>query len=169
LPKNYRLLLNIWDDLVKDPSFDLDLVIVGMRGWNVDDVISTLETSPLYEKRIFWFRNLSDAGLSWLYENCHVFLFPSLYEGWGLPVVESLRHHRPVIVSSRGASPEAALGCATIVDPDDRSMWIKEIRRLSLMSRAEIQVTVDDLPSWDQTALTVREKLRTLLVWEDAR
>jgi glycosyltransferase involved in cell wall biosynthesis len=163
--KNYKLLLNIWPELVKNPLFDLDLVIVGMPGWNVEEVVSSMESSPLYEERIFWFRSLSDAGLSWLYENCHVFLFPSLYEGWGLPIVESLQYHRPAIVSSRGASPEATMGSATILDPDDRSRWIAEIKRLSLMSRTETEIVVD-LPSWDQAASKIRDNMRALFARE---
>ena len=121
--KNHVLLLDLWEELLANPDFDLDLVIVGMAGWRVDDVIQRLRAMPGFGTRIHWFERMSDVGVSWLYEHCHVFLFPSLYEGWGLPVVEALRHGRPVIASTRGAAPGAAFGMATLVDPDDRAAW----------------------------------------------
>ena len=77
--KYYGLLISIWQELVKDPQFHLDLVIVGMPGWQPDNVIDQLQKSDLFGKRIYWFKRLSDAGLAWLYTQCHVFFYPSLY------------------------------------------------------------------------------------------
>ena len=135
--KNYGLLLDVWGRLASDPGFDLDLVIVGMRGWEADDVISRLESSTLYGQRIFWLRDLGDGGLSWLYAGCHVVVFPSLYEGWGLPVVEALQHRRPVIASNRGGAPEAGLGIAQIIDPDDLAAWCEAVSAIGRAPRAE--------------------------------
>ncbi|MCA0012910.1 glycosyltransferase family 4 protein [Mesorhizobium sp. B292B1B] len=155
--KNYRLLLDIWPDLVKDPEFDLDLVIVGMPGWGNDEIMENLRQSPLLGRRIFWFNKLGDGGLSWLYENCNVFVFPSLYEGWGLPVVEALQHGKPVIVSDQGSSPEAGLEVATIVAIDDRQGWINAIKEAStgrlVASRPKA------IPSWDEAANEARSRL----------
>lgn len=164
--KNYKLILSLWHELVKDPEFDLDLVLVGMPGWRVDNIISEMEASPLFNKRIFWLKGLSDAGLSWLYDNCHVFLFPSLYEGWGLPVVEALQHRRHAIVSNRGSTPEAGMGLATIVDPDDREGWIREIRRYAEMGRLEVAGGVE-LPTWDGAARSVKDTLSSFNVAPD--
>lgn len=160
--KNYGLLLSLWDELLKDPAFDLDLVIVGMPGWNADELIAKLETSPYLGTRILWFRNMSDAGLSWLYENCQVFLFPSFYEGWGLPVVEALQHGRPAIVSNRGSVPEAGLGVATILDIDHREAWMREIRKHAGPERSVLQKTVTP-PSWDETACVAKDRLVELV------
>jgi len=156
--KNYKLLLSIWPELIKDASFELDLVLVGMPGWRVDDIISEMERSPLFNKRVFWLQRMSDAGLSWLYDNCHVFLFPSLYEGWGLPVVEALQHGRPAIISSRGSTPEAGMGLATVIDPDNREEWKRQIRRYSVMERSTNSGEVK-LPSWNDSAGAVKERL----------
>jgi glycosyltransferase involved in cell wall biosynthesis len=142
--KNYALLIDLWEELLPDPGFDLDLVIVGMPGWCAEDTIARLEASPAYGSRIFWFKRLSDAGLSWLYENCHVFMFPSLYEGWGLPVVEALQHGRPVIASS----------AATIIDPDDRAGWRDAVIAIARAPRQTVET--GPLPDWDDTAETVK-------------
>jgi glycosyltransferase involved in cell wall biosynthesis len=155
--KNYRLLLDVWDHLTRDSNFDLDLVIVGMRGWGAEDVITRLEASPLYGHRIFWFTNLGDAGLSWLYERCHMALYPSLYEGWGLPVVEALQHRRPVVASNRGAVPEAGLGIARIVDPDDLAAWCDAVAETARTPRASTPLAV--APSWDDAARSIRSIL----------
>jgi glycosyltransferase involved in cell wall biosynthesis len=155
--KNYGLLLDVWARLMPNPDFDLDLVIVGMRGWQADDVMARVEASPDDERRIFWFRDLGDGAVSWLYAHCHVVLFPSLYEGWGLPVVEALQHRRPVIASNRGAVPEAGLGVAKIIDPDDLSGWCDAVAAMARSQRAETGVV--NAPSWDEAATAVRSIL----------
>ncbi len=155
--KNYGLLLDLWHDLTTRADFDLDLVIVGMRGWMADDVIERLGTSPLRNRRVFWLRGVGDAALSWLYERCHVVVYPSLYEGWGLPVVEALQHRRPVIASSRGAIPEAGMGVATIIDPDDARAWRRAIAEMAAAPRATMPPITP--PSWDVTAATARALL----------
>jgi glycosyltransferase involved in cell wall biosynthesis len=128
-----------------------------MRGWEADDVIDRLESSPLYAKRIFWLQDLSDGAVSWLYTRCHMALYPSLYEGWGLPVVEALQHRRPVIASNRGAVPEAGLGIAQIIDPDDLTAWCEAVTASDRAPRAETPQI--PLPSWDESAATIRSIL----------
>ena len=91
--------------------------------WRVDDVIQRLRAMPGFGTRIIWFERMSDVGVSWLYERCHVFLFPSPHEGWGLPVVEAPQHGRPVITSTRGATPEAGSGMATSGRSRRRAAW----------------------------------------------
>jgi len=155
--KNYGLLLDVWEHLSRDPEFDLFLIIVGMRGWKADDVIRRLEASALYERQVFWLSDLDDGAVSWLNEHCHVALYPSLYEGWGLPVVEALQHRRPVIASNRGAVPEAGLGIARIVDPDDLPAWCAAVSTIARAPRAETSPVVP--PSWDDAAATIRSIL----------
>ncbi len=155
--KNYGLLMDVWDRMMSDQEFDLILVIVGMRGWEADDVIARMEASPLYGQHIFWLRNLGDGAVSWLYEHCHLALYPSLYEGWGLPVVEALQHRRPVIASNRGAVPEAGLGIAQIIDPDDLTAWCEAISTIAQAPRAGSPPVTP--PSWDETAATIRSVL----------
>ena len=157
--KNYGLLLDIWEALAKDPNFDLDLVVVGAHGWRAEAVIKRFEASPLLGKRVHWLRGLGDPALSWLYEHAHVSLFPSLYEGWGLPVVESLMHGCPVIASNRGSVPEAGFGVATIVDPDDKAAWIEAVRRSALAPRGGVPPMA--FPGWDDTAAALTRILLT--------
>jgi len=156
--KNYALLIDLWHDLVLDPTFDLDLVIVGMPGWKTSEAINRLKRSPLFGKRIFWFQGVSDAALSWFYDRCHVFLFPSFYEGWGMPVAEAMSRQKPAIVSSRGAIPEASPSGATMLDPGDADAWRRAIRE------ASINPSRPDSPSirtWDETAASLKTLFST--------
>lgn len=152
--KNYKLLFDIWDELLEDESFDLDLVIVGMPGWKTDDLVRRMEASRHFGTRIIWFSRLSDEGLAWLYENTHLFLFPSHYEGWGLPVVEALGHGRPAIISNRGATPEAGMGIATVIDISDYQAWRDAVRNYSKKPWATHGREVH-LPTWEEAAKTV--------------
>ena len=156
--KNYGFLLSLWEKLASDESFDLDLVIGGMPGWGTEDLMKRFEGSPLFGKRIFWFKGLSDEGVSWLYENCHVFVFPSLYEGWGLPVIEALQHRKPVIISNRGAVPEAGLGAAKIIDPDKPEEWMAEIKRHSKRPHPE-EIPAVVIPTWEGASSSVKSTL----------
>ena len=161
--KNHRLLIDIWKELLPDPKFDLDLVIVGMPGWSVDDVVEGLEGLSYFGSRILWFKQMSDAGLSWLYEHALVVLFPSLYEGWGLPVVEALQHGRPVIASNRGATPEAGFGLATILDPDDRAAWCAAVLAVSRASAKVVEIEPGSLPDWDDAAAGVERGIMEVM------
>jgi glycosyltransferase involved in cell wall biosynthesis len=161
--KNYSLLVDLWQELLPDPEFDLDLVIVGMPGWDARDVMARLEALPLFGSRVLWFKSLSDAGLSWLYEHCLVLLFPSLYEGWGLPVVEALQHCRPVIASNRGATPEAGFGVATILDPDDPAAWRSEVLAACRGLRQVATIEPVCLPTWDDTAAIAKRVIMDLM------
>jgi|GEM_PF-6637823 glycosyltransferase involved in cell wall biosynthesis len=160
--KNYKLLLDAWSDLCANGEFEMDLVIVGRRGWGNDDVIRRLKRSRLYNKRIYWYEVLSDGGLSWLYDGCQVFVYPSLYEGWGLPVVEALIHKRPAIISNRGGVPEAGMGLCTIVDPDNLNEWKLLLSEYACSEKKEKHCEIS-LPTWDNTARIVSEELNRIM------
>jgi glycosyltransferase involved in cell wall biosynthesis len=167
--KNYVLLVDLWEDLLNDPEFDLDLVIVGMPGWLVEDTVKRLQALPGFGTRIHWFQRLSDSGLSWLYENCHVFLFPSLYEGWGLPVAEALLHKSPTIASDRGATPEAAFGEAFLIDPEDKAAWRRALVETAKAPRRVIEFDPSNLPTWERTAAAVAHTLMNVAAAAEPR
>lgn len=73
---------------------------------------------------------VSDAELVWLYRNCRFTVFPSHYEGWGLPVAESLAYGKYCVASTGGAVPEVTQGLVRHLDPEDDEGWRREIERL---------------------------------------
>jgi len=71
-----------------------------------------------------------DDQLGWLYRNATAFVFPSLYEGFGLPIVEAMHAGTPVITSNQGAMAEIAGNAAHLVDPLDTAHLVKAIERI---------------------------------------
>ena len=129
--KNHEVLYNAWDRLVAKHGDEFpQLVIVGMVGWGVSDLLFRMRTNPRLKNRIRILDNLADAELAWLYRHSLFSVFPSLYEGWGLPVVESLALGKPCICSTAPAVTEAAQGLAMELDPLDTPAWVEAIERL---------------------------------------
>ncbi len=128
--KNHELLYNLWDRLVAAHGERTPLlVLVGMVGWGVQDLLARLRVNPRVARRILIFDHLGDEQLLWLYRHCRFSVFPSFYEGWGLPVAESLAVGRPCIVSNVAAVREASQGLAPAIDPLDFSAWYAQVER----------------------------------------
>jgi glycosyltransferase involved in cell wall biosynthesis len=129
--KNHQVLYNVWDRLVERHGDSVPtLVIVGMVGWGVGDLMFRMHTNPRTKNKIRILDNLPDEELAWLYRHALFTVFPSLYEGWGLPVVESLSLGTPCICSTAAAVAEAAQGLATVVDPLDTPGWVNAIEAM---------------------------------------
>jgi glycosyltransferase involved in cell wall biosynthesis len=124
--KNHALLLRVWRRLLDEEQAKLrpsgsvpDLVFAGRVGWLVSDLMQQLENSSWLDGRVRLVRDPSDAELRAMYEGCLFTLFPSLHEGWGLPVSEALSLGVPVLCSSATALLEAGGNLARYFDPDD--------------------------------------------------
>ncbi|NMH97414.1 glycosyltransferase family 4 protein [Pseudonocardia sp. K10HN5] len=112
--KNVPALLAAFRQLVED-GLDLDLVLVGPAGWGSVD---TAVAGPAAE-RVRRLGFLSSADLHAAYGGARVFCYPSLTEGFGLPVLEAMAHAVPVVTSRGTAAEEAAGGAALLVEPTD--------------------------------------------------
>src|ERR1043166_4805109 len=107
--KNHRMLYEAWDDCVRQKLVDVErdrLVFVGRRGWAVEDFIRELSLNPATRDTIIVLNNVDDAQLNLIYRNSAFVVFPSHYEGFGLPVAEALGHGKPCISSDAGGLPE---------------------------------------------------------------
>ncbi|XDJ35271.1 MAG: glycosyltransferase family 1 protein [Burkholderia sp.] len=82
------------------------LVFVGMPGWGVGDLLKDIELDPLTQDLIVQLNHVGDEELMQLYQNTLFFAYPSLYEGWGLPVGEALAMSKAVLSSDQGSLPE---------------------------------------------------------------
>jgi glycosyltransferase involved in cell wall biosynthesis len=94
------------------------LVIVGKSGWSADALVATLRAAHP-AGRIRWLDWVDEADLRALYQAAGAFVFPSLYEGFGLPVLEAFASGVPVVTSNVTSLPEVATGAAVLVDPLD--------------------------------------------------
>jgi len=127
--KNHALLLRVWRHLLEQRAADdvPKLVFAGRVGWMVDDLMQQLANADYFDGKIQVLEGLADGAVAALYAGCRFTLFPSLYEGWGLPVTESLAFGKPCIASDRTSVPEAGGGLARYVDPENVSAWVAEI------------------------------------------
>jgi glycosyltransferase involved in cell wall biosynthesis len=129
--KNYDFLLKVWASLYECSEIsDVKLVIVGSKSWGGDFITKMLQTDPKLFDRVHHISNLSDKKLDWLYINCIFTVYPSLYEGWGLPITESLSYGKACVASSTSSMPEASQGLGLHVDPTDTIGWTAKIKML---------------------------------------
>lgn len=129
--KNHDLSYQLWRRLAEErPDLIVPLAWVGADYWNTDDLLSTVGRDPLvHPDNLIWYKNCPDQELRWLYENCLFTIYPSDYEGWGLPVVESLRFGKHCITGVGSSLEEASQGLASHIDPLDGAAWYAEIVR----------------------------------------
>ena len=112
--KNIPALIEAWSKLKRDPR--MKLVIVGKKSWGYLDVKRIVETLEL-EKEVMILDYISDNELVVLYNTCHFFVLPSLYEGFGLPALEALSCGAAVTMANNSSLPEAGGDAASYFDP----------------------------------------------------
>lgn len=130
--KNHALLLKVWRRLLSQgipQAQDFKLVFVGRRGWMVDEILAEIDELSSDQGRVLHLDNIDDDGLWRLYEQAAFCLYPSHYEGFGLPVVEAMARGKAIAVSTGGALPEASQGLAPQLSPDDADGWTALVGR----------------------------------------
>lgn len=106
------------------------LVIVGRYGWCSADVHAEIDAA-VARGRVTYLEDVDDRALAALYRGAEFTAYPSLYEGFGLPVVEAFARGAPVVTSDRGALPDTAGGAALLVDPTDVDALASAFDRLA--------------------------------------
>lgn len=132
--KNHRLLVRVWRRLVERHGADAvpALVFAGQIGWLVDDLLAELASSDYLDGKIVLLPGLSDTELRQAYRSALFTVFPSLCEGWGLPVAESLAHGKFCVASNRTSIPEVGGDFVDYFDPLDDDDALAKIERLLL-------------------------------------
>ncbi len=115
--KNHLLLVNVWKQFLDEGLDPPDLVFVGRKGWRISGLMELLQSTSYLSGRVHVLHDLSDAELEALYNNCDFTAFPSLVEGWGLPVGESLTYGRPCVASKSSSIPEVGGEFVDYMDP----------------------------------------------------
>jgi len=116
--KNLTRLLYAYNKLIRTDNIKHRLVLCGMKGWGYPSFVKTVKELGLDDKVIFKGYVPNDVLRS-AYGKASLFVFPSLVEGFGLPILEAMSHGVPVITSNCGAMAEIAGGAALLVDPYD--------------------------------------------------
>jgi glycosyltransferase involved in cell wall biosynthesis len=121
--KNHQLLLTVWRNLIARYGSEkiTHLVLVGRAGYFVLDTQSLRSrlVDPSLHQRIITVGHLNDADLAEVYRRCLFTVFPSFYEGWGLPVEESLVNGKFCVASNSSSMPEVGGEWVDYFDPKD--------------------------------------------------
>lgn len=167
--KNYERLIEAFSLFLaknKQKFGEIDLVIVGKKGWLVDAILAAPAEYGVAD-RVKFLDFVPDAELPELYRNALCFALPSLYEGFGLPVLEAMAYKTPVVISNVSSLPEIAGKAGIYVDPE-RPESIAEglltaVRQRNLLQgKTRIQAGLGQvrLFSWDRAAEQTLEILK---------
>ncbi len=114
--KNLKLLVEVLRILKSNGQLDCPLLVVGASGWKTSPLFREIQAGGLTENDIRFLGYIPDEDMPLFYAGAQVFLFPTLYEGFGLPPVEAMACGVPVIASDAPCMPEV-LGDAAILEP----------------------------------------------------
>ena len=112
--KNFTKLIEAFSHI---SDSNIDLVIVGKKGWLYEEILAAPKTYGV-EGRVKFLEFVPDADLPALYSLAQFFVLPSLYEGFGLPVLEAMAHDCSVVVSDVSSLPEIAGEAALYINPE---------------------------------------------------
>jgi len=141
---------------VRAAGEDVGLVIAGRDGWHWENPLDAPEHAAL-RPHARLLRNVPDADLPALYRHAAVFAYPSLYEGFGLPLLEAMASGVPVVTSNVSSMPEVAGDSALLVDPTDTAALAAALHRLLRDATLHARLRSAGLEraaafSWDRTA-----------------
>lgn len=163
--KNITGIIQAYSQLSDELREQYPLVIAGKKGWFYEEIFARVEELKL-TKQIKFLGRVPDEHLPALYRQAKVFVFPSFYEGFGLPPLEALASGTPVITSNISSLPEVVGEAGRLVDPtnpDQLAIALREILTDEKLYRELSAKTVDqaDTFDWQKTASQTLEVLTT--------
>jgi glycosyltransferase involved in cell wall biosynthesis len=160
LRKNHMLLLSVWEELQAELGDALPpLVVAGRRGWKAEDVLRRLDNLQT-GNRIFFAEAPSDELLRWLYSACLFTVFPSVLEGWGLPVGESLWFGKACAASNSSSIPAAGRDLCLYFSPSEPEQMKAAIRSLldpAVRLSYESRIKSAHLRTWVEVAYDIKD------------
>lgn len=113
--KSQEEVLNAFEKLsINHP--DLNLIFIGKEGWKVNSLIDRINNHTLLNKQLYWFDNIDDNTLSHFYTNAFIVTYLSKYEGYGLPIAESLKYGNITITSKNSSMYEVGKDFADYIE-----------------------------------------------------
>jgi glycosyltransferase involved in cell wall biosynthesis len=160
--KNHQLLVGVWRRLLQRHGAEAVpvLIFAGQVGWKVEGLLADLASSDYLDGKVELRRNLSDAELQQAYCSCLFTVFPSLSEGWGLPIAESLVHGKICVASNRTSIPEVGGDFVDYFDPANEDDAVAKIERVLLdpayLTSREARIRAEyRFPTWAACAVSL--------------
>lgn len=165
--KNIINLVHAFNYLKEQYKIPHNLVLIGQKGWNYQDIFNAIASSP-WREQIHHLDYLSDELVALFYSQANAFVYPSYYEGFGLPVLEAMTLGTPVITSNTSSLPEVVGDAAILIDPDDAIALAEAI--LKVISDSQLRQELIQkgqqrakLFSWENTARETLKAYQSLL------
>lgn len=164
--KNHRRLLQAYAKLKAHQGDMMPLVLAGGDGWMMSDFQNQLTELGL-QQDVICLGYVDDIELQWLYQNCFSFIYPSLFEGFGLPVLEAMSSGAAVVTSDISSIPEIVGAAGVLINPFEVESIFQAMRKLhngevnhSLLKNSAIERS--KIFSWQHTAKRVLETYQML-------
>jgi glycosyltransferase involved in cell wall biosynthesis len=159
--KNFTNIVKAFKRIKNEVDFSLKLVSVGDLRWKYEKDLKEIERQGLTDDILFtgW---VNQEDLPPFYQMAELFLFPSLYEGFGIPILEAMACGCPVVTANTGACPEVAGSAAKLVnplDPGSIANGVIEVLKNTSMRNAMIRQGEEEVKrfSWDKAAAQTLE------------
>lgn len=165
--KNLINLLRAFDELLRTTSLRPQLVVAGAEGWLTGDVNDYLKSHDI-NGRVIFTGYLHDEDLRALYSTCRVFVYPSVYEGFGLPLLEAMACGAPVVTSNVPGIVETVGNVARLISPADFKDLASGIAGLlqddvEREKRSSAGIEHAKRFSWEKTASATLEVYRAVI------
>ena len=162
--KNGFALLKVWQQLLKELGDKTpQLVFAGKYGWKIESFQDLLQSDTALQQAVTIIPQATDADLATLYQRCLFFVYPSLAEGWGLPVGEAAWFGKYSVVSSSSSLPEVCGELVDYVDPSNITEITQSIKRTILdedyRKQREKNIARASLRTWKDVALHLNQLL----------
>ncbi len=157
--KNHMLLYYVYKLAYSKNIILPKLIIVGRVGWHAEDIYVRLTNDPAINTNIIIQNNINDNELAWLYKNSLFSIYPSFYEGWGLPVAESIRYGKVCLSSNTSSLPEIAGDLIEYFNPfstDECLKLIVKLMDINVLKMATKKLSKYKITSWDNTFQSVK-------------
>lgn len=163
LKKNHLLLYYVYY-LAQQRGIELPkLVIVGRKGWHTETTIEMMTNDPILGDKFVFLFNTSDNELSWLYQHCLFTIFASFYEGWGIPIAESLYYGVPSLSANVTSMVEIGDGIVERFSPGSTDECLEKIVALldpKRLATARKKVAGYKPATWDNAYTQIKEGLQ---------
>lgn len=164
--KNHDLLYKVWDKAVQEQIQIPNLVIAGRPGWLTHDLEYSIKNNPNTNNKILILNECTDTNLKWLYQNCLFTIYPSWYEGWGLPIAESAFEGKLCLSSNISSMPEIAGELMDYFSPFSTEKLLSLVHKYSndfdALRAKELKLSEYKPTMWRDTASRINEVLDNL-------
>ncbi len=154
--KNLPLLLRAYARLPADCRQEVHLVIGGGRGWMYDEIFATIAQHNLVDT-VHTPGYIPAEDLALWYNAAEALVYPTLYEGFGFPIIEAMACGKPVLASNSSSLPEAAGDVGILLPPDDEAAWMTAMLNLISDEQARAAISPSAIVwarefTWERTA-----------------